>query len=103
MKPETVYAYVSRGQLTSHRRPGGRGSTFDAKEVDALIRRGGRREAAAPSGGDLVVRTGITLIDADRCYFRGVDATELAARYSYEEVADWLWTGRMRPGTRFTA
>ncbi|MFH8981987.1 citrate/2-methylcitrate synthase [Streptomyces varsoviensis] len=103
VKPETVYAYVSRGQLTSHRRPGGRGSTFDAKEVDALIRRGGRREAAAPSGGDLVVRTGITLIDADRCYFRGVDATELAARYSYEEVADWLWTGRMRPGTRFTA
>ncbi|MFE7116708.1 citrate/2-methylcitrate synthase [Streptomyces sp. NPDC057654] len=101
VKPETVYAYVSRGQLTSHRSPGGRGSTFDAKEVDALVRRGGRRETAA--GGDPAVRTGITLIDADRYYFRGVDATELAGRYGYEEVADWLWTGRLRPGTRFTA
>ncbi|MEV0259784.1 citrate/2-methylcitrate synthase [Streptomyces sp. NPDC050617] len=101
VKPETVYAYVSRGQLTSHRSPGGRGSTFDAREVDALVRRGGRRESAA--GGDPAVRTGITLIDADRYYFRGVDATELAGRYGYEEVADWLWTGRLRPGARFTA
>ena len=44
VKPETVYAYVSRGQLTSRREPGGRGSTFDAKEVEALAR--ARRTAA---------------------------------------------------------
>lgn len=44
VKPETVYAYVSRGQLASRRTPGGRGSTFDAAEVDALARRTGRRE-----------------------------------------------------------
>ncbi|MFD5395290.1 citrate/2-methylcitrate synthase [Streptomyces sp. NPDC127097] len=102
VKPETVYAYVSRGQLTSRREPGGRGSTFDAKEVDALARRAGRREPSA-SGGELAVRTGITLIDRDHCYFRGVDTSELAAHYSYEEVAEWLWTGELRPGIRFTA
>ncbi|TJZ41579.1 helix-turn-helix domain-containing protein [Streptomyces piniterrae] len=101
VKPETVYAYVSRGQLTSRREPGGRGSTFDAKEVDALARRGGRREPSG-SSGELAVRTGITLIDRDHCYFRGVDATELAAHYSYEEVAEWLWTGELRRGIRFT-
>ncbi|MFC8533485.1 citrate/2-methylcitrate synthase [Streptomyces sp. NPDC057249] len=102
VKPETVYAYVSRGQLSSSRVPGGRGSTFDAAEVDALARRAGRRETAS-APGEPAVRTGITLIAADRYYFRGVDATELAARHSYEEVAEWLWTGRLRPGNRFTA
>ncbi|THA35527.1 helix-turn-helix domain-containing protein [Streptomyces sp. A1277] len=102
VKPETVYAYVSRGQLSSSRVPGGRGSTFDAAEVDALARRTGRREPSSPSG-EPSVRTGITLITGDRYYFRGVDATELAARHTYEEVAEWLWTGQLRPGIRFTA
>ncbi|MFB6438522.1 citrate/2-methylcitrate synthase [Streptomyces sp. NPDC056411] len=102
VKPETVYAYVSRGQLTSRRGPGGRGSTFDAKEVEALARRGGRREPAGPSS-ELAVRTGITLIDRDHCYFRGVDSSELAAHYRYEEVSEWLWTGEMHRGKRFVA
>ncbi|MFZ4276224.1 citrate synthase [Streptomyces arboris] len=102
VKPETVYAYVSRGQLSSVRAAGGRGSTFDAEEVRALARRSGRREPS-PAGGDLVFRTGITLIEDDRYYLRGVDATELARRHSYEEVAEWLWTGELRPGVRFEA
>ncbi|WP_406091721.1 citrate/2-methylcitrate synthase [Streptomyces sp. NBC_01013] len=102
VKPETVYAYVSRGQLSSNRAPGGRGSTFDAAEVDALARRTGRREPTAPAGG-LSFPTGITLIESDRYYFRGVDASELARRHAYEEVAEWLWTGELRPGIRFTA
>ncbi|MGX1912147.1 citrate/2-methylcitrate synthase [Streptomyces phaeochromogenes] len=104
VKPETVYAYVSRGQLSSRRSTGGRGSTFDAKEVEALARRNRREPAeSSPAAGKLSVRTRITLIDKDRYYFRGVDATELAARHSYEEVAEWLWTGVLRPGTTFTA
>ncbi|MFG2029345.1 citrate/2-methylcitrate synthase [Streptomyces sp. NPDC048825] len=104
VKPETVYAYVSRGQLSSRREPGSRGSTFDAKEVEALARRN-RREASgsSPSAGGLSVRTRITLIEKDRYYFRGVEATELATRHSYEEVAEWLWTGVLRPGVTFTA
>lgn len=104
MKPETVYAYVSRGQLGSRRDPGGRGSTFDAKEVEALARRNRRDSSGSSStGGELSVRTRITLIDKDRYYYRGVDATELAARHSYEEIAEWLWTGELRPGVTFTA
>ncbi|MHB9858537.1 citrate synthase family protein [Streptomyces sp. YIM S03343] len=104
VKPETVYAYVSRGQLSSARAPGGRGSTFDPEEVTALARRNRRESAESPgSGGELSVRTRITLIEEDRYYFRGVDATELAARHSYEEIAEWLWTGRLDPGVTFTA
>lgn len=102
VKPETVYAYVSRGQLSSRRAPGGRGSTFDAGEVDALARRASRREPA-PSSGEPAFRTGITLIERDRYYFRGVDVTELVRHHSYEEIAEWLWTGELRPGIRFTA
>jgi citrate synthase len=49
------------------------------------------------------VRTGITLIDTDRYYFRGVDAVALAEAYAYEEVAEWLWTGVLRRGAHFTA
>ncbi|MFJ4334552.1 citrate synthase [Streptomyces sp. NPDC088935] len=108
VKPETVYAYVSRGQLDSRRTPGSRGSTFDADEVRALARRnrrdGGTATAATPATGqELTVRTRLTLIESDRYYYRGVDAVELAARHTYEEVAEWLWTGRMRPGTVFRA
>jgi citrate synthase len=104
VKPETVYAYVSRGQLSSRRVPGGRGSTFDAKEVETLSRRNRRESGGSPgSGGELSVRTRITFIDRDRYYFRGVDATELAAHHSYEEIAEWLWTGHLRPGVTFTA
>ncbi|MEU1071039.1 citrate synthase [Streptomyces sp. NPDC005878] len=102
VKPETVYAYVSRGQLSSERAPGGRGSTFDAKEVDALARRSARREPAV-RGGELTFRTELTLIDKDRYYFRGVDAVELAAAYGFEEVAEWVWTGTLPRGARFTA
>ncbi|MGW1469173.1 citrate/2-methylcitrate synthase [Streptomyces sp. NPDC002308] len=103
VKPETVYAYVSRGQLSSVRAPGGRGSTFDADEVRALARRTGRREPVPAGGADLVFRTGITLIDQERYYYRGVDAGELALNHGYEEVAEWLWTGELRSGVRFSA
>ncbi|MBY8881250.1 citrate/2-methylcitrate synthase [Actinacidiphila acidipaludis] len=113
VKPETLYAYVSRGLLGSRRARGGRGSTFDPAEVAALARRGrtsssedaasAQSPAEADAGGLGRVRTGITLITADRYYFRGVDATELAAAYTFEEVAEWLWTGVLRRGVRFEA
>lgn len=104
VKPETVYAYVSRGLLSSTPESGKRGSLFDPKEVEALLRRGGRARASAIAGDSsrlLALDTGITLIEADRFYLRGVDAVELADAYTYEEAAYWLWTGTMMPGKRF--
>ncbi|MFD8985218.1 citrate synthase [Streptomyces sp. NPDC059564] len=103
VKPATVYAYVSRGQLTSRRDAVGRGSTFDAREVEALARRSRREAAAHTPAGEPSVRTSLTLIEPDRYYFRGVDAVELASRYGYEEVAEFLWTGTLVRGARFTA
>lgn len=103
VKPETVYAYVSRGQLTSTRAENGRGSTFDAREVDALARGSARRAPAAGPREPAGLSTRITLIGREHCYFRGVDTSELARHRQYEEVADWLWTGSLTPGIRFTA
>ncbi|MFD7907943.1 citrate synthase [Kitasatospora sp. NPDC059722] len=101
VKVETVYAYASRGQLSSERAPGGKGSTFDAREVAELAARGrrapvrpapGEAPAAASWGSEPVaVRTGLTLIENGRLYYRGRDAVELAARYGFEAAIGWLW------------
>lgn len=96
VKPETVYAYVSRGLLDSAPGPGGRRSTFDPEQVAALAARRRRPDPHA-------IDTGITLIDDGRYYFRGVDVAELARQYPYEAVAEWLWTGTLDPAVRFSA
>lgn len=103
VKPETVYAYVSRGLLTAHRRKGSRTSMFDPLEVEALARRGGHGVVTAGSPGRPlpVLDSELTLLAADRLYYRGVDATELARRQPFEAVAVWLWTGMHSTSTAF--
>lgn len=106
VKPATLYAYVSRGLLSSERSAGGRASTFDATAVEKLARRtkGEHGGVITGAGGRAFsLRTSITLIENDRLWFRGVDAIELARTHTYEEVADWLWTGVLHPGVGFTA
>jgi citrate synthase len=104
VKPETVYAYVSRGVLTRDRAGGARGSTFDALEVEALAQRTRRPGAAAapraglPSSSAagsplMVLDSALTLIADDELYFRGVDATTLCTQLGFESAAHWLWTG----------
>lgn len=94
VKPATLYAYVSRGLLGRERSPGGRTSTFDPAEVERLTRRGragrrGRRPAA-----ELVVESAVTAIEGGALWYRGRPATELAATRTFEDVAEWLWSGR---------
>jgi citrate synthase len=94
VKPATLYAYVSRGLLGRERSPGGRTSTFDPAEVERLTRRGqagrrGRRPAA-----ELVVESAVTAIEGGALWYRGRPAAELAATHTFEEVAEWLWSGR---------
>ncbi len=92
VKPATLYAYVSRGLITRERSRAGRGSLFRAADVAALAVRGGRAPAAADPEPP-AIRTGLTLIEGDRLYFRGRDVAELAQRRTYEWVAEWLWSG----------
>jgi citrate synthase len=101
VKPETVYAYVSRGMLHSSRGGDGRGSWFDPAEVERLAARGSGRRA--PRTPEPVIRTALTLIHDGRLYYRGRDATELARSESFEAVAHWLWSESLDPAIRFTA
>lgn len=88
VKPETIYAYVSRGRLVSARVDGIAGSVFAVDEVEALTQRSTSRP---PAGVVERIRTQITLLADDRIYFRGHDATDLALGSNLEEVAEILW------------
>jgi citrate synthase len=95
VKPATLYAYVSRGVLTRARAADGRASLFSADEVDRLARKGRPRRPAGTL--EITVESAITEITADCLRFRGLDATRLAVSRTFEEVAELLWTGELRP------
>ncbi|CCQ13590.1 putative citrate synthase (fragment), partial [Rhodococcus sp. AW25M09] len=100
VKPETVYAYVSRGLLTSSRLSGVRGSVFDVDEVEALA---GRDTARRTDIGAVErIRTQITLLDDGHLYFRGRDAVELSS-HPFESVAHFVWTGELLDDVQFDA
>jgi citrate synthase len=90
VKVSTVYAYVSRGLLGSHRDPNGRGSLFDLADIEGLAARsrGGRQTATRLA----TITTGVTQLDQERGpLYRGRLATELAVTASFEDVAALLW------------
>ncbi|ADP81043.1 citrate synthase [Pseudofrankia inefficax] len=93
VKTQTVYAYASRGLLTSEPAPDGRGSTFDAREVDALAARRGRARPRPAEAFDdtFPMRSGITLSEGGRLYYRGRDAVQLAESQGFEAAVAWLW------------
>ena len=104
VKPATLYAYVSRGLLGRERSPGGRTSTFDAAEIERLTRRrklGGRR--GRRPAAELVVESALTAIAGGALWYRGLPVTDLAATRTFEEVAEWLWSGRFPGPTRWRA
>lgn len=98
VKPQTLYAYVSRGLIAS--RPDEsdpRASVYSAADISGLVqrRRSGRgRQAiasAAISWGDPVMETAITTVRDGKLVYRGRDAVRLAADATLEETAALLW------------
>ncbi|TDC30433.1 helix-turn-helix domain-containing protein [Micromonospora sp. 15K316] len=100
IKPETIYAYVSRGLLARVKVPGERISRFRLADVERLAARtqGTRPERDTAA----TMRTATTLIAYGRLHYRGLDAAKLAPVTPFEEVARWLWTGQRR-GEAFVA
>ncbi|GAB88656.1 citrate synthase [Gordonia rhizosphera] len=88
VKVTTVYAYVSRGRITSVRIDGVDGSVFAVDEVEALASGRSRR---APAGVVERIHTRLTLLEDDHLYYRGHDAVDLAHGTPYEELAALLW------------
>ncbi len=93
IKPASLYAYVSRGVLTRRRDADGRTSKFDADEVAELAQKG--RPRRRPAGSELVIESSVTEITDGSLRYRGLDATDLARRRSFEDVAMLLWTGSL--------
>jgi citrate synthase len=94
----TLYAYVSRGLLSSEAGPGpSRARRYPASAVDALRadreRRADRRLAAhgALHWGLPVVDSALTLIEGGHLYYRGEDATTLSRSSRFEDACWTLW------------
>ncbi|MEQ9505456.1 MAG: citrate synthase [Hyphomonas sp.] len=108
VKPQTLYAYVSRGLIAS--RPDTddpRSSQYSAADIATLLkrRRSGRdRQAiarAAISWGEPVMETAITTVRDGKLIYRGQDAVRLAADATLEETAALLWNaGDLPPPQR---
>ncbi|MEV0791115.1 citrate/2-methylcitrate synthase [Kribbella sp. NPDC050459] len=87
VKPATVYAYVSRGLLTSVRARGRRGSLFPTADVERLAAR-----SVEHSGVVERIESELTLLEEDELYYRGQSARDLATTATLEQVATLLWT-----------
>ena len=92
VKPQTLYAYVSRGVL-SRRSLDGRTSEFDAAEVERLASRARVGRRAQTGSIDVAIATSISRIGDDGVWFRGRPLSELVGRVRFERVAEWLWRG----------
>src|SRR5437762_2730789 len=92
VKPETLYAYVSRGLVSRERVPGGRTSRYRRADVERLAAR--QRGGGGRAGGlEIIVESKLTLLDPEgRMFYRGWDVVDAARTASFETVATWLWT-----------
>src|SRR4051812_48703753 len=100
VKPQTLYANVSRGRIASRPDPADpRRSVYSSADVDRLARRGpGPVPATAAAAeaidwGEPVLSSSITSIAGGRLFYRGLDVAALSRSGTLEEVAELLWGG----------
>lgn len=98
VKPQTIYAYVSRGKLEVMADPADtRRSLYRAEDVATLARRkqaGRKHETLATNtlfGAEPSIPTTLSTFVRERLYYRGLDAVTLARSASLEEAARLLW------------
>jgi citrate synthase len=98
VRPQTIYAYVSRGKLEVMADPKNtRRSLYRAEDVISLAKRkqaGRKRETLAANtlfGFEPSIPTAVATFFRQRLYYRGEDAVLLARTATLEEVARRLW------------
>jgi citrate synthase len=109
VKLETLYAYASRGLVTSVRGDGPRGRRYATDDIERLrtrhVARSGHGPVAASAlrFGEPVLETGISQVSADGLYYRGHSAIDLCrSDVGFERVAELLWTGVLPSSRRDT-
>jgi citrate synthase len=97
VKPQTLYAYVSRGRIRATADAGDpRRGRYAAADVDRLTTRKARGRKAAEvaadaiAWGEPVLKSAITTVADGRLYYRGQDAILLAETATFEGVARLL-------------
>lgn len=100
IKLQTLYAYVSRGQVRSFPGSGSRAKVYAREDVERIRLRTKAHSghsavaAAAMDLGHPIVPTSITEITAQGPRYRGHLAVDLARDGArFEQVAELLWTG----------
>lgn len=101
----SLYSYVSRGLV--HARPaapGSRRKQYDKSDLDRLKLRGNNA-----AGNDVrddvldfgkpILSTSISLVTDNEHSYRGIPSAELAETSSFEQVAEFLWTGVVEAGS----
>jgi len=98
VRPQTIYAYVSRGRIAVSPDPqDARRSLYRSEDVDNLLRRkvnGRTRETLAATtlfGAEPSIPTSISTFAGGRLYYRGIDVVSLAATATLEDAASLLW------------
>jgi citrate synthase len=100
IKPQTLYAYVSRGWIRSIGKDKRRGFLYSRDDVERLRARGHARadggllKRGAPRWSEPIVQSAITKITPEGPEYRGRPALALARRgHRFENVAELLWSG----------
>jgi citrate synthase len=102
IKPDTLYAYVSRGLLNSVAVAGSRERHYEADAIDRFRAARGAAKRRSPSAEAMMplIASSICLIENHRIYYRGVDAIRLADTATLEDVAALLWEDTAPAPTR---
>jgi citrate synthase len=95
VKPQTIYAYVSRGLLDRTVTADGRSSTFSESDVEQLARRGRPRQASRSQALDFSIATAVTQITQTHLRYRGHDTCRLARSVTFEQAAELLLKGHL--------
>lgn len=89
VKVQTLYSYVSRGQISAHRGPGGRRIAFRADEIEDRARR--LRRVSSPDIRVTTISTEVSRLTVEGPSYRGHPAVSLVGHARFEDVADLLW------------
>jgi citrate synthase len=102
VKPQTLYAYVSRGLIRRERPAGSRTSRYARSDVERLATHA--RPRSMRTGPEIVVDQAITALDpAGHLAYRGWDVTRAVVDAHYEEIAAWLWGTTFGPNDHWSA
>ncbi len=98
VRPQTVYAYVSRKKVEAMTDPAdSRRSLYRAEDIAGMARRkqaGRKHETLAANtlfGAEPSMPTALSSFHRGRLYYRGQEVAELARTATLEEVARLLW------------